>query len=57
MPVVHTTCLGSNDEPSIVRIVGGKMGGDCPVCGAWELAYKDRFGRITIYPHKQEGQP
>lgn len=55
MPVVHTTCLGSNGEPTIVSLV--EKIGECPVCGAQERIYRDRFGRITIWPHKQEGQP
>ena len=55
MPITHTMCLGSNAEPVTVRIRDAK--GTCPECGKLERIYRDRFGRISILPHKQDGQP
>ncbi len=49
MPIEHTTCEGSNARPT--------FGQRCPVCGAQVRVYRDREGRSTVYPHKQEGQP
>lgn len=45
MPIVHTTCLGSNADPA--------PDGTCPVCHSRQRIYKDRDGAVTIWPHQQ----
>jgi hypothetical protein len=57
VPIIATTCKGSNDDPSgtvssedAANAVGLILGA-CPQCRTLQRVYKDREGRLSIMPH------